>query len=241
MHTQNVSYEDRGLALTGYLARPDYPGIDRPGVLLCHQGMGLTEHTCERARMVAELGYVAFALDLYGEVARSREDVTRLMGALTRDPDLLGARADAGVKVLKSLVDVDPSRLAAIGFCFGGGVVLELARLRNDLAAVVAFHPGLMDLPDQDDRPIQARVMVCAGHNDPLIPASARERLIKLMSDHNADWQLLTFGQAGHAFTDTTVDAFGMEGFSYHRPTDVRSWSAMQALLEESFHPVDQA
>ncbi|HEX3757206.1 MAG TPA: dienelactone hydrolase family protein [Kofleriaceae bacterium] len=233
MITRDIAYECDGTSLTGYLA--DGAGGRRaPGILVCHQGMGLGDHARERARMLAELGYVAFALDMYGQVATSREQVMALIGELVGDPPRLRRRAAAGLDVLKAQTSVDPARLAAIGYCFGGGVVLEMARCHPELACVVSFHPGLTHQPEHDDRKIRPRVMVCAGVGDPLIPPAARERLIALMTEAEADWQLLTYGNAGHAFTDRTVDALGLAGFAYHAPTDRRSWAAMRDLFDET-------
>jgi dienelactone hydrolase len=234
MIAKDIAYEAAGTTLTGYLADDERRDGRRPGILLCHQGGGLTEHTKERARMLAELGYVAFALDMYGEVAAGREQAMSLIAGLTQNPSLLRSRAHAGLEALKSQPGVDAARLAAIGFCFGGSVVLELARTRADLAAVVAFHPGLTDLPESDPRKIACKVMVCAGIQDPLIPPTARERLIDLMIAADADWQLLVYGGAGHSFTDKSVDAMGLKGFFYHQRTDARSWAAMKHLFDET-------
>jgi dienelactone hydrolase len=232
MKAHDASYQFDGKALNGYLADGSN-GKRAPGVLVCHQGAGLTDHTRQRARMLADRGYVAFALDMYGEVATSREHAMRLMASM-EDISVLRGRAVAGMENLKAQANVDASRLAAVGYCFGGGLVLELARLRTDLACVVAFHPGLTGLPEKDERKIGCKVMVCAGTHDPLIPADAREKFIALMNACGADWQLLVYGNAGHSFTDRSVDALGMKGFSYHEPTDKRSWAAMLQLFEET-------
>jgi dienelactone hydrolase len=237
MITKDVAYPIDGKTYTGYLADGSNAG-KAPGVLVCHQGGGLTDHARERARMLAELGYVAFALDMYAEVATTMPHAMALITALVQDRPLLHKRANAGLDVLKAQATTDTSRLAAIGYCFGGGVVLELARTNPELACVVAFHPGLTGLPETDDRKIAGKVMVCAGVLDPLIPTAARERFIVLMNAVGADWQLLTYGQAGHSFTDRTVDAMNMPGFRYHERTDKRSWAAMRALFDEAMGPV---
>ena len=234
MLTKDVAYQVDGKSFTGYLADDDTRGPARPGILVCHQGGGLTEHAKERARMLAELGYVAFALDMYGEVATSREQAMSLLTGLMQNPALMRARAHAALDLLKAQANVDPGRMAAVGSCFGGAVVLEIARSRSDVSAVVAFHPGLTSLPDKDDRKIACKVMVCAGVEDPLIPPDAREKFIGLMITCGADWQFLTYGNAGHSFTDKTVDAMGMKGFSYHAATDKRSWAAMRELFDEA-------
>jgi dienelactone hydrolase len=234
MLTKDIAYQVDGKSFTGYLADEDTRGASRPGVLVCHQGGGLTEHAKERARMLAELGYVAFALDMYGEPVTGMEHAMGLLRGLMQDPPRMRARANAALDLLKAQANVDPKRLAAVGYCFGGAVVLEIARSRSDVAAVVAFHPGLTELPDTDDRKIACKVMVCAGADDPLIPPEAREKFIRLMNECGADWQFLTYGGAGHSFTDKSVVALGMKGFSYHAPTDKRSWAAMRELFEDA-------
>jgi dienelactone hydrolase len=233
MVTKDIAYQIDGKTYTGYLADGSNDK-QVPGILVCHQGLGLTEHAKERARMLAELGYVAFALDMYGEIATSREHVMALINSLVGNPSLLRTRAAAGFDVLKAQARIDPARLAAIGYCFGGAVVLEMARCHPELSCVVAFHPGLTNQPELDERKIRAKVMVCAGVLDPLISAEARERFIALMNAVEADWQLLTYSHAGHSFTDRSVDALGLPGFFYHAPTDRRSWAAMRDLFDEA-------
>jgi dienelactone hydrolase len=237
MITKDIAYQIDGKTFTGYLAdgSRDKPA---PGVLVIHQGTGLSEHTKERSRMLAELGYVAFAADMFGEMATSREHAMQLIGSVSGNPPVLRQRARAGLDVLTSQANTDKTRLAAIGFCFGGATVLELVRVHPELAAVVAFHPGLTQLPETDDRPITGKVMVCAGVQDPLIPATARERLINLLNTAKADWQLLTYGKAGHSFTDRNVAQFNMPGFFHDEQTDKRAWAAMRHLFDESFGPV---
>jgi dienelactone hydrolase len=237
MRTGDVSYTVGGKTLTGYLAEPDGAG-PRPGVLVCHQGNGLSEHSRERARMLAGEGFTAFALDMYGETASSREQAMALLQGLMKDPPELRRRAFAGLDVLKSQSGVDPSRLAAVGYCFGGAVVLEMARDSNALSCVVAFHPGMagpVALPEKDDRPVGPKVMICAGADDPLIPASGREKFAELMNAAGADWQFISYSGAAHSYTDTSVDALNMPGFKYHEPTDRRSWAHMKLLFGEVF------
>lgn len=237
MRTTEVGYTAGDKTLTGYLADGS-SGAPAPGVLVIHQGGGLTDHTRERARMLAELGYVAFAADLYGEVAQNREQSMALLTELAGDPALLRRRVEAGLDQLKAQPNIDASRLAAIGFCFGGWTVLQIAREFPEISCVVAFHPGLagpLPLPETDARQVHAKVLVCAGADDPLIPAEARTRLANLMTTAGADWQLNVYGGAGHSFTDRSVDAMGIPHFRYHEPTDHRSWAAMRGLLDETF------
>lgn len=237
MITKDIAYKSGDKSLIGYLADGSN-GKKAPGILVCHQGGGLAEHTKERARMLAELGFVAFALDVYGEVATSREQAMALLQELTTNPAELRARALAGLDVLKAQSSVDAARLAAVGYCFGGAVVLELARSAPELKCVVAFHPGMsgpVALPDKDERKVHGKVMVCAGADDPLIPAAAREKFAELMNAAGADWQFISYGGAAHSFTDKSVDAMNLPGFKYHAATDRRSWAAMQDLFGEAF------
>jgi dienelactone hydrolase len=241
MQTGDISYKSGDKMLTGYLAAPD--GADRrPGVLVCHQGGGMTEHTKERARMLAELGYIAFALDMYGTVVTKMEEAMPLMLALVQNPPEMRQRAQTGLDILKAQPGVDTSRLAAIGFCFGGALVLELARFARELRCVVAFHPGMappVPLPESDERAIACKVMVCAGAYDPFVPPSAREKFAELMRAAGADWQLLVYGGARHSFTDKWVDALNLPDFRYHEPTDRRSWAAMRDLFDEVLGKLD--
>jgi len=236
MIERDIAYTCGTQQLNGFLASP---GGARPGVLVCHQGMGITEHTRERARMLAEEGYAAFALDMYGETAKNSEQAMALLRSMTANPDELRRRALAGLEVLKAQDGVDPGRLAAVGYCFGGAVVLELARAAPELKAVVAFHPGMagpVALAEKDDRPVAScKVMVCAGADDPLIPDAARVHFAALMNAAGADWQFLSYGGAAHSFTDRAVDAMNLPGFKYHAAADRRSWAAMKALFGEVF------
>ncbi|MEJ0025224.1 MAG: dienelactone hydrolase family protein [Rhizomicrobium sp.] len=233
MIEKDIAYSCGDKKLTGYLA-DGANGKPAPGILVCHQGGGLRDHEKERARMLAELGYIAFAADLYGEVATERDDAMRLLGGLVGDRPLWAARMLAGVAQLKAQPNVDASRLAAIGFCFGGMTVLELVRVTTEVKCVVAFHPGLTGLPESDPRPVAGKVMVCAGQLDPLIPDAARTQFLKLMRDADADLQYINYSAAGHSFTDKSVDAFGIPNFKYHAPTDRRSWAAMRDLFGET-------
>jgi dienelactone hydrolase len=237
MITGDVTYKCGDKTLTGYLADGSN-GKKAPGILVCHQGGGLRDHEKERARMLADLGYVAFALDVYGEVVREREQAMTLLNGLVQNQKLWDERILAGLAQLKAQPNVDTSRLAAIGFCFGGMTVLELVRASTEMKCVVAFHPGLTGLPESDPRKVTGKVMVCAGQLDPLIPGEARERFLKLMHDAGADCQFITYAQAGHSFTDKSVAEFKIPNFEYHAPTDRRSWAAMRDLFDEAMGPI---
>ncbi len=237
MITKDITYSGGGKTLTGYLADGSN-GKSTAGILICHQGGGLRDHEKERARMLAELGYVAFACDMYGAVAAKMEEAGPMMHELTSHPELWQERVAAGIAQLVAQPSVDPARLGAIGFCFGGGTMIQMARWASQMKCLVAFHPGLQGLPESDARPVVTRLMICAGQKDPLIPPEARERFLKLMSDAGADCQYITYAKAGHSFTDKTVAQFNIPNFAYHADTDRRSWAAMRDLFDEALGKV---
>ncbi len=230
----DITYTAGGKTLTGYLADGSR-GKKVPGILVCHQGGGLRDHEKERARKLADLGYVAFALDMYGEVGDTREKSMELLQGLVGNQKLWDERMLGGLAQLKAQPNVDTSELGAIGFCFGGMTVLELVRASSEMKCVVAFHPGLTNLPESDPRKVTGKVMVCAGQLDPLIPPEGRERFLKLMHEAGADLQYINYAKAGHSFTDKSVDAFNMPNFKYEATTDRRSWAAMRDLFDETF------
>ena len=234
MQTRDITYMCGDKTLTGYLADGSN-GKSAPGILVCHQGGVLRDHEKERARMLAELGYVAFALDMYGEVATDQPSAMKLLNGVSQDQALWGARIRAGLEQLAAQPNVDAARLGAIGFCFGGMTVIEAVRATDQLKCVVAFHPGLTHLPERDPRPVHGKAMVCAGQKDPLIPDDARNRFLKLMAEANADLQYINYSGAGHSFTDKGVAAFNIPNFEYHADTDRRSWAAMRGLFAETF------
>ncbi len=236
MITKDIAYKAGDKNLTGYVADGSN-GAKAPGILVCHQGGGLTEHAREKARLLAEIGYVAFALDMYGETVTSMEQAMALLSGLMKDRDLLRERAYAGLNVLKSQPNVDAKLLAAVGYCFGGALVIELARSSKDLACVVSMHPGLTYVLG-DPRSAHGRVLVCAGANDPHVAPAMRDQFIAEMEKAGADWQMIVYGGAGHSFSDKSVDAMNIPHFKYHEPTDRRSWSAMRQLFDEALGPV---
>ncbi|HEX2591975.1 MAG TPA: dienelactone hydrolase family protein [Rhizomicrobium sp.] len=230
--TKDVSYKTNNKIYTGYVADGSN-GKQVPGILVCHQGGGLRDHEKERCRMLADLGYVAFAQDLYGEIATDRDHAMKLLNGLTANRPVWDSLMLMGLAQLRAQPNADASRLGAIGFCFGGMTVLELVRITDTVKCVVAFHPGMTHFGDSDARPVGAKVMVCAGQKDPLIPPEARERFLKLMADANADLQYINYSGAGHSFTDKGVDEMGIPGFNYHADTDRRSWAAMRDMFDE--------
>jgi dienelactone hydrolase len=236
MRTEDIEYQADGARLVGYLAVDDAEPGKRPGVLVAPEGGGLVDLTKSIARRLAEAGYVAFAMDYYGDgqpLADLSEAMPRIM-AFMADPTGIRARATAALKVLTDQPQTDAGRLAAIGYCFGGTTVLELARSGADLKAVVGFHSGLGTARPQDAKNIRAKVLTCIGALDPIIPPDQRQAFEKEMADGGVDWRMNLYGGAGHSFTNPDVGALGRPGFEYHAETDRRSWRAMLDLFDET-------
>lgn len=237
VQTRELSYVVSGKTYTGLLCDGSGGGC-APGVLVAHEGGGLTGHPKERARMLAELGYVAFAMDTFGEVITAREQSMRLLTGLMADLPELRARAKTALETLKAQPHVDPSRTAAIGFCFGGTTVLELARSGADVGCVVGFHSGLQTSAPQDAVNIRCKVLTCLGAADPIIPPEQREVFVREMTDGKVDWQMHLYGGVGHSFTNREVDAYGFPGFKYDTQADRRSWQAMRDIFDETLGPL---
>jgi dienelactone hydrolase len=236
MHIQDIEYHADGARLVGTLAVDETRSGRRPGVLVAPEGMGLSDHTRSIARRLAEAGYAAFAMDYYGDGATI--DLGAAMpriGAFMAAPDTIRARAAAALGVLSGQEWTDPGRLAAIGYCFGGTTALELARSGADLKAVVGFHSGLATIRPQDAANIKAKVLVCIGADDPIVPPDQRHAFEKEMTEGRVDWRMNLYGGAGHSFTNPAVGALGRPGFDYHAATDQRSWRAMIDLFDEAF------
>jgi dienelactone hydrolase len=237
MHTQDIEYRVGGKRFAGYLADGSN-GRKTAGVLVAHEGGGMTEHPKERARMLAELGYVAFAMDTFGEPITSREQAMSVITSLSNDLATLRTRARTALDLLKSQPNVDAKRTAAIGFCFGGTTVLELARSGADVGCIVGFHAGLATIAPHDAKNIRCKVMVCLGTDDPIIPREQRDAFVDEMRAGGVDYQMLLYGNAGHSFTNREVDAMNLPGFKYDAETDRRSWRAMRNFFDDVIGPV---
>lgn len=236
MQAKVHEYQGGDIAARGYLALPEEKG-KRPGILVVHEAPGLDDHAKRRAEMLAGLGYVALAADLHGGgiVAASPKEALALARGLREKPDLLRSRMRTALATLAAVPEVDGARLGAIGYCFGGMSVLELARTGAELSGVVSFH-GLLETP----RPaaagdIKAKILACTGAADPLVPSEQVARFQAEMTEARADWQVITYGGAKHAFTNPAADSIPLPGFGYSREADTRSWSAMQSFFNEVF------
>lgn len=237
IHTETVDYKDGDTTLEGYLAYDDSISGKRPGVLIVHQWQGLTDYEKMRAKMLAEMGYVAFCADIYGKgnLPKSLKEAGAAAGKYKGDRKLLRERVNAGLDELKRNDLVDTSRVAAIGYCFGGTTVIELARSGAELNGIVSFHGGLDSPTPEDGKNIKCKVLVLAGANDPFQKPDDLAAFQKEMRDNDVDWQITFYGGAVHAFTQPTVGDLHLPGAQYNERADKRSWQAMKNFFAEIF------
>jgi len=236
--TQSVDYSDeRGAALQGYLAYDDAVSGPRPGVLVIHDWRGLTGTTRTRADMLAQLGYVAFAADIYGKGVhpQSVPEYSQQMTPYKADRTLYRLRVRAAYQAFLKVPQLDPKRVAAIGYCFGGTGVIEMARDGLPLLGVVSFHGGLDSRPLTSGKAIQAKVLALCGADDPFEKAEDMAAFEQQLRENNVDYQIVSYGHAVHAFTDPGVDALNLPGAKYNAAADRRSWQAMRDFLDEIF------
>lgn len=237
--TESIAYAHDGTKCEGFLAEPGglKAGEKRPGILLVHDWTGLQDYARERAEMLADLGYVVFAADVYGVGVRPTDpkDCAAEAGKYKTDRDLYRARLNAALDVLKAQPHCEASQLGAIGYCFGGTGVLELARSGADVKGVVAFH-GAIDSPNPaDGAKIMAKVLVLHGADDPFVPAEDIEAFKEEMKTHKIDWQMVSFGNAVHSFTKKAAGDDNSKGAAYNEKADQRSWIMMKDFFEEIF------
>jgi len=237
MKQQTLEYGAGPRKFIGRLIWDETLGAPRPGVLVFPEAFGLNEHAIERAECLARLGYVALAADPHGDgkVFDDLPSVRPAILALYGDRALWRARAQAAFDALAAQPQVDRSRIAAIGFCFGGSTCLELARSGAPLVAITTFHAGVMPEQEGDAGRIRGRVLICHGAEDPVVQKEALDAVIGELRRDGVDWQLHSYGGAAHSFTDPAADARNAPGFGYHAQADRRSWAAMCALFEEAF------
>jgi dienelactone hydrolase len=235
---RNVVYQADGVELEGFHVYDNsHPG-KRPAVLVIHQWTGLSDYEKERARMLAGMGYNVFAADIYGKGIRPQPpDAGKQAGIYKGDRALFRQRLTAGLDLLKADERTDPAKVAAIGYCFGGTGVLELARAGAGLAGVVSFHGGLDAADGFAAKPggVTAKVLVLHGAVDPYVPADQVAAFEKEMTHAKADWQLVSYGGAVHSFTHRAAGDDPSKGAAYHEAADRRSWIAMKVFFDELF------
>ena len=231
-----MEYKQGDVLLEGYLAYDDIFRGKRPGILVVHEWKGLNAYAKRRADMLAQLGYVAFAADIYGKGIRPETiaEAGAVAGKFKEDRVLLRARVNAGLDVLKLQPNVDTSQLAAIGYCFGGTAVLELARSGADVKGIVSFHGGLSSPTPQDAKNIKAKVLVLHGAADPFVKADEVAAFEKEMTDAKVHYRLIKYPGAMHGFTNP--DNKGIPpGALYNEAADKASWIEMQKFFKEIF------
>lgn len=237
VQTREIEYRQGDTVLVGFMAWDGAAKGRRPGVLVVHEWWGHNEHARNQARRLAEAGYVGFALDMYGKgkVATHPKDAEAFMTEATKDPAVLAARFNAALEQLKQAPRVAPDQIAAIGYCFGGAVVLGRARAGADLAAVVSFHGSLGTTSPAEKGKVKARVLVLTGVDDPMIPPAQVEAFRKEMEAAGAKFQVVSYPGARHSFTNPAADKAGMDALAYHAEADQKSWATMLELFKEVF------
>ena len=235
--TSDVEYKIGDVTLQGYIAYDNSSQEKRPGVLIVHQWKGLTDYEKSRAVQIAELGYVAFAVDIYGKGIRpsTSEEASKTAGQFYADVMLYRERLNAGLNELKMQPLVDPDKIAAIGYCFGGGGVLELARSGAEILGVVTFHGSLKSQNPDDAKNIKCRVLVQHGAIDPFVKEEDVIGFKKEMEDANVDYVLTEYSGAVHSFTQKSAGNDVTQGSAYNETADKRSWEAMKMFLKEIF------
>lgn len=237
IHAETVEYKDGDAVLEGYLAYDDAVKDVRPGILVVHEWTGLGPYAKRRAEQLAGLGYVAFAADIYGKGIRPNnpDDAAKQAGIYKNDRPLMRRRALAGLAVLRNQPLVDKARLAAIGYCFGGTTVLELARSGADIKGVVSFHGALNTPHPEDAQNIKAKILALHGADDPFVPPAEAAAFQEEMRKAKTDWQFVSYGGAVHSFTNPDSGDDPAKGAAYHKEADERSWQAMKEFFSEIF------
>lgn len=237
---KEVAYEANGTKLKGYIAWDDAVKGKRPGILVVHEWWGLNAYARMRARMLAEQGYTALALDMYGDgkQAHHPDDAQKFSSEVSQNAALAKARFEAAMDFLKKQDTVDPARIGAIGYCFGGSVVLNMARMGEPLKVVESFHGGLKTQHPAEPGKVKARIASFTGEADPFIPAADVAAFRQEMEKAGVKPEIVTYPGAMHSFTSKDADKYGKEfklPMAYNAEADKDSWSKGLALLAEAF------
>lgn len=232
-----VSYQHEGVKLEGYLAYNDSFKGKIPAVLVVHEWWGLNEYARTRAEQLASLGYVAFALDMYGKgkVTTHPSQAGEWMKQIKSNVHNWKQRALAGLEVLRKHPKVDTRRIAAIGYCFGGATVQQLAYSGADIKGVVSFHGSLLPPVGVQTEQVKANIMISHGGADPFVKEGQIENYVSEMEKSGLDWQMIIYGGARHSFTNPAADKVGMDALKYSKFADLRSWAYMKTFFDEVF------
>ncbi len=232
-----IDYKDGSTKLKGYLVYDDATAkVAKPGVLVIHNWMGMTDEVKSKADEVASLGYVAFAADIYGAgvLPKDVNEAGQLAGSYKNDRAKLRKRAQAGLDTLKKQKEVDAKRVAAIGYCFGGTTALELGRAGAPLKSIASFHGGLDSPKPADGKNIKAHVLVLHGADDPFNKPEDVAAFQNEMRTNKVDWQMIEYGGAVHSFTEKAAGDDNSKGAAYNEAADRRSWQAMKDFFTET-------
>jgi dienelactone hydrolase len=238
VRTKTIEYRQGDTPLQGFLAWDDSAKGKRPGVLVVHEWWGENEHARNQAVRLAKAGYVGFALDMYGKgkVATHPKDAQAFMEEATRAPTVVRARFDAAMAVLKSQPQVEASKIGVVGYCFGGGVALQMAREGADVEAVATFHGFLAPHGELARKgKVKPRILVATGGADPMVPKEQVEAFEKEMRDAGANFEVVTYPNAKHSFTNPDAGKAGMEGLAYDADADRTSWKAAMQMFHAVF------
>ncbi len=238
VETKVIEYKEGDVTLEGYLAYDTKFKGPRPGVLVVHEWMGLDGYAKSRTEQLAKLGYIAFAADIFGKGVRpaTMDEAAKVSSGYKANPELWRARAVASLATLKAQKNVDGKKIAAIGYCFGGSTVLEFARAGTELNGVVSFHGNFATkLPLKGPGIVKTKVLVLHGANDPFVKQDEYEDFIEEMQKSKADWQMISYGNAVHKFSNPEAGNDPSKGFAYDKSADERSWAAMQTFFKEIF------
>lgn len=235
--TKTVEYKEGNTTLEGLVAYDDAKTGKHPGVLIVHDWMGPSANSKARAEQLAALGYVAFAADIYGKGIRpsNNDEAGKLATIYKTDRTLFRKRLTAGLEELKKQKGVEVNKIAAIGYCFGGTGVLELARTGANVRGVVTFHGGLDSPTPADGKNIKAKVLALHGADDPFVPEKDIKAFEDEMRSGGVDWELVKYSKAVHGFTMPNAGNNPAAGMAYNAEADKRSWIAMQDFFKEIF------
>jgi dienelactone hydrolase len=236
---EEVQYSDNGIKLKGYLAYDDSVKGRRPGVLVVHEWWGHNDYARKRANMLAELGYTALAVDMYGngQQADHPEKASELSGNVMKNLDDAQKRFEAGMNLLKKQSTVDPEHIAAIGYCFGGAVVLNMALRGVDLDGVASYH-GILPTSAPENANFKAAVIVFHGGADPFVPNEQLDQFKKMMKNINANYEVIVYPDVKHSFTNPDADKYGKKfdlPLEYNAEADQKSWDRTQEFLKTVF------
>lgn len=238
--TEEVAYEGGGVKMKGFIAWDDSIKGKRPGVLVVHEWWGYNDYARSRAKQLAALGYVAMAVDMYGDgkTADHPDNAAAFMQEATKDTEQTAARFEAAEKLLKKQKVTDPSRIAAIGYCFGGAVVLNMARRGDNLRGVASFHGALGAWSPAQKGKVKAKLLVMTGADDPMIPADSVQKFRDEMAAAGADFRVISYPGATHGFTNPAADENGRKfdmPIAYNAEADKASWGELDAFLKQVF------